>query len=171
MKRRDFVISCAGLGVVFSVPGCGMIGGGRPKGFPRPYPCTVTVTKDGQPIVGAQVALFGPERSANVVIGGTTDERGMAKIFTAIGNYQEAGAPSGEYHVMIKKDVILEETLSDEELNKLSPDGKKKHAAELAEKRKSARETPEKTASPKSPVVLTVEKEPVTITVDLAEYF
>lgn len=164
--RRTFLLATT-ASLLFA--GCGQ---GRPQGFPRPYPCKITVKNGGQSVEGAQVVLFNSaDRQSQTVVAGTTDANGVAEIFTSLSNYKESGAPTGEYSVMIKKDVILEGLIPADEVSKMGPIEAAKYGKELEKKRAAAKhETPPATESPNSPVKLSVKSEPVTLEVNVAEY-
>ena len=165
--RRTFLFATT-ASLLFT--GCGPK---RPEGFPRPFPCKITVKNGGQPVEGAQVVLFNSaDRQSQAVVAGTTDANGVAEIFTSLSNYKESGAPTGEYSVMIKKDVIIEGQIPADEVSKMGPVEAAKYAKEMEKKRAAVkRETPPATEVPNSPVKLSVKSEPIALDVDVAEYF
>ena len=72
----------------------------RPEGLPTLYPCEITVIQEGVPLAGANVTFIGDQPWA---IGGGTDDKGVARIFTH-GKFE--GAPVGTYSVLITKTVL-----------------------------------------------------------------
>jgi len=100
-KSLSLVISCLfyGTGTILfvSLLGCG--GKELPAGFPKLYPCTVTVTQEGEPLVGAIVRLH-PSNPLEWTVSGKTDGRGTAVIHT---HGIHAGAPAGDFKVTVDK--------------------------------------------------------------------
>ena len=89
---------------LISMIGCS--GEKQPDGLPSLYPVTILVTQEGQPMVGASVALTVPDGSLSWVIGGITGADGKATLRTQ-GKYD--GAPAGKYNVQISKNVYEED--------------------------------------------------------------
>lgn len=94
------------------VPFLGCKGKDKPDGFPKIYPCEITVKQDGTPLPGASVVLFSDDGSNPWSIGGGTNNAGVAVIYTH-GDF--AGAPVGKYKVTISKNLI-EDAPSKEDL-------------------------------------------------------
>ena len=67
--------------------------------LPRLWPCELTFTQNGQPLIGAVVTLESKYSPLPWPAGGVTDETGTAKILTA---GQERGLPRGEYWVSVQ---------------------------------------------------------------------
>jgi len=91
--------------------GCG--GKKKPDGLPALYPCEIKVLQEGAPLAGATVSLVSVDGSIKWVVGGGTDDSGLAKIYTH-GDF--SGAPVGQYKVIITK-TIIENAPSQEQLN------------------------------------------------------
>ena len=70
----------------------------RPNNLPKLYPCSITITQDGQPASDVLVSLY--DQSGQWAISGKTGEDGIAQIKT---HGQFSGAPSGEYVVLLDK--------------------------------------------------------------------
>lgn len=72
-----------------------------PEGFPKLYPCEITVNQDGAPLEGATVTLM-PKDPANVYSSsGVTDASGKAVLKT----YGHAGAPLGTSAIVVTKAI------------------------------------------------------------------
>ena len=104
MKTRcQFVSSLfclTGLVLIISILGCNSSDRVPPKGLPKLYPCFITLTQEGEPLVGAMVKLHSQGESIQWMVSGKTDDRGMVLIFTD-GYFK--GAPAGEYKVTVEK--------------------------------------------------------------------
>ena len=90
--------------------GCG--GKKKPDGLPTLYPCEIKVIQDGAPLAGAVVNLISADGSIKWVVGGGTNDSGVAKLFTH-GDFP--GAPAGNYKVTITK-TVLEDAPTPEQL-------------------------------------------------------
>jgi hypothetical protein len=66
------------------------------------YPCTITVTQAGQPLVDATISLVLKDGSRPWVISGSTDANGIAVMCTQI---HFSGVPAGEYKVCVFKTI------------------------------------------------------------------
>lgn len=80
--------------------GCGPA---RPTEMPETAPCTVTVMQEGQPMSGIVVSLYREEGNGSMLIEGTTNASGIAKIRTSWGSYTTKGAPVGTLKVTVDK--------------------------------------------------------------------
>ena len=89
--------------VTLGVFGCG--GPKKPSDLPELYPCKIKVIQDGQPLEGASVQLNDPEKTSRFVVGGVTDDKGVAEVKTD-GKFK--GAPAGKYKVLISKVFVPE---------------------------------------------------------------
>ncbi len=85
-----------------------------PKGFPKIYPCKITLTHEGNPAEGVRVYLFSKGEKCPWAIAGVTDSNGVAVIKT---HGQYVGAPKGTFAVVLEKT----ETEGNGILNELSP--------------------------------------------------
>ena len=91
-----FILFCT----VFT--GCGQ--SPYPQGFPKIYPCEITVTQEGTPLEGATVtALTEDDNLAKWPVGGTTDASGKANL-TTMGKFK--GVPAGTYTILISKTEV-----------------------------------------------------------------
>ncbi len=72
----------------------------KPEGLPDLYPCKIKVVQEGAPLSGAILYLKGS--SSEFPSSGTTDQEGIAEIFT-MGKY--SGAPAGEFTVTLEKRI------------------------------------------------------------------
>ena len=105
MIFRSFV--CTSLIAVLAVtllPGCG--GQPRPADLPTLYPCTVTVTQDGQPLSDGIVHLVSTDSEFKWAVFAQLNASGTGKMFTQ-GLYP--GAPEGDYKVVISKEETVSE--------------------------------------------------------------
>ncbi len=101
------------LAVISIVVGCGPA---RPKEMPETAPCTVTVTQAGQPMADVVVSLYREGGNGSMLIEGTTNTSGVAKIRTRWGDYTTNGAPVGTHKVTVDKYVeVPPETVTPEE--------------------------------------------------------
>jgi hypothetical protein len=115
---RNFFIFVLSFCYVFS--GCGQHG--KPNDFPKLYPCKITVTKDGSPVIDAVISLI-PEKSVeNITFVGSTDASGVAKMRSSQAVYIAEGVPEGIYKVLISKQPTLEHTKSESEREAMNPD-------------------------------------------------
>jgi len=80
--------------------GCG--GSNTPPGFPKLYPVSLKVIQEGQPLAGASVNLRISDNSMTWSIGGRTDERGVAVLWT---HGKFCGVPAGTFKVAVEKVV------------------------------------------------------------------
>ena len=77
----------------------------KPDDIPNLYPCHITISQDGTPLANASVTLYLAQRlvteNSQVWLPlGTTDGNGVATIYT---NARYAGAPAGQYKVLVNK--------------------------------------------------------------------
>jgi len=88
---------------------------GRPQDLPKLYPVNITVTQEGNPLEGATVTLKSKEAVKYAVCSGTTNAAGVAVLLT----YGYAGAPLGQYAVMIDKTGVegAKEAINEEGLS------------------------------------------------------
>jgi len=102
MNASHCFLAVALLGSLVVIAGCG--GPKRPANLPKLYPAQIEIIADGEKLEGASVmlSLIG---GGGEPIGGTTDAKGIAKLFTR-GDY--AGAPVGKYKVCVNKNLIIE---------------------------------------------------------------
>jgi hypothetical protein len=110
MNKPSLIVLGAVLSLVMFA-GCG--GPRKPPGLPTLYPCKITVTQEGTPLAGAVVNLVAEDGSLNWVVGGGTNDMGIAALYTH-GNF--SGAPAGRYKVTITK-TVLEDGPTPEQLN------------------------------------------------------
>ncbi len=101
--KRNFASVAAILCLCAIVCGCSK-GPKKPSDLPKLNPTTVTVTyDDGSPVDGATVAFLSSQtggRTWNLT--GVTDASGKLTLMTD-GNW--AGAPAGDYRVIVTKEV------------------------------------------------------------------
>ena len=79
---------------------------GKPSGFPKVSPCTITVMDGSTPIEGVEIALIPDTPISGVIAGGTTDATGVCVVNTTYANFQAPGAPEGSFTVTLRKDPI-----------------------------------------------------------------
>jgi len=87
------------LSILFlSLIGCGE--SGFPPDMPQPYPATVTVTQDDQPLADASVVLVPMDPTNTWYAGGTTDATGKAVLQT---HAKYNGVVPGKYFIIVSK--------------------------------------------------------------------
>lgn len=87
--------------VALSIAGC-TGNDGRPADLPPLFPCEITITQEGNPLVGATVGLESIGESQGTYFpAGITDDRGK----TVLSTYGYDGAPAGKYKVTVRKTV------------------------------------------------------------------
>lgn len=118
---RRLILFISISSIVLSL-GCG---GGRakPKDMPDLYPCNVTITQDGAPLVGATVVLASTISDFKWSGIGTTNEKGVAEIYTN-GFYK--GVPLGTFKVSVSKTEREGPELPDEDTLPEDPNERKK---------------------------------------------
>jgi len=102
MKKFGIPYSLCFLCLVLLPTGCGPA---LPKGFPKLYPATLTVTQEGQPLADAEVLLYSAtDSSFRWVVRGKTDQSGQAHLTTvATAQVIVRGAPQGKFKVTVIK--------------------------------------------------------------------
>ena len=104
MFVRSSFSSVALLGILVCIAGCG--GVKLPDDLPKLYPAQIEITaNDGAKIEGAVVSLTLIGEGKSESVGGGTDAKGIAKLYTR-GEY--AGAPVGKYKVCVSWTLVLE---------------------------------------------------------------
>jgi len=94
--KKTSVGLCAFLVLVILTTGCGKK---RPEGLGKTYPCSVEVTKGGEPLDDAKVILLSKTGIGFTMVGKTGTD-GIAKIVT---EFDYPGVPEGTYSVAIIK--------------------------------------------------------------------
>ena len=94
--KNIFVGVCTLMALFFLVTGCGKK---RPEGLGKTYPCSVEVTKGGEPLDDAKVILLSKTGIGFTMVGKTGAD-GIAKIIT---EFDFPGVPEGKYSVAIVK--------------------------------------------------------------------
>ncbi len=152
------------------VVGCGPA---RPKEMPETAPCSVSVLKDGQPVADVVVSLYREEGNGSMLIEGTTNSSGVAKIKTRWGAYMTNGVPVGTLKVTIDKYVAVpDETVTAEESAMWTPQQSAKYERERQALIDSLRVIP-KTIADVTLTPLTVSVAPstgATLEVELSDY-
>jgi hypothetical protein len=90
------------LSFVLTLPflGCGDKNMATPDGFPKLFPCELTITQNGAPLAEASVQLSPDDGGKNWAAGGNTDSTGKVAIYT-YGKWE--GAPAGKFKVIVSK--------------------------------------------------------------------
>lgn len=113
--------------------------GKRPDGFPPIYPFSVKVVQAGEPLAEASVIFHTDDASIEKwAVGGSTDERGVAKISTQ----GFPGAPIGTFKVTVQKIALEGGPTNAEEARAMSPDQYAKMFELVAPEFKNVDETP-----------------------------
>lgn len=105
--NRSYRLSCV-LFLALTMVGC--FRSNRPEGLPKLYPCSITVTQDGQPLAGASIQLV-DDAIDRWPVTGLTNSSGTASLVT-YGKFP--GAPAGEYRVIVKKSNVKVLSVGDE---------------------------------------------------------
>jgi hypothetical protein len=102
MKKFGIPYSLCFLCLVLLAAGCGPT---LPKGFPKLYPATLTVTQEGQPLADAEVLLYNAtDSSFRWIVRGRTDQSGQVSLKTvATAQVVRSGAPQGTFKVTVIK--------------------------------------------------------------------
>jgi len=104
------------------LPGCGSK---YPPDWPKTYPCTITVTKDGQPYEGVTILMTRLEDHGSWAVSGLTDASGVAEIETSWTKASVKGAPEGRFKVTASKaEPPPELPISEAELQVMSYDNR-----------------------------------------------
>ncbi len=166
LMRIAFICALV-ISVVTSI-GCS---GGRPKGFPDVRPCSVTVTDGAAPLAGVDVNLVPTPPISSAVMFGTTDANGKAVITTVFAGHAEKGAPEGNYAVVLKKNIPIPHTKSEEERSKMNYDQTMKYSAAMSRARaKLPQIVPVSLTRNDSPLKLSVDSTGGTLDVDVARH-
>ena len=129
----------------------------RPKELPQCYPCSVTILLNGEVLPNATATLVPIGGGKKYVSSGKVDSTGTAVISTNCANYKEAGAPAGDYKLIVTVPPARGKTLSPEEKREMTPQELSSWAM------KNKRNTQDMNPVPKA--FRTVKDSPVTISV------
>lgn len=163
-----FVLLFGSLIVLISAVSCS----NSPKDYPKVYPCTITVTKEGTPISGCELTLIPSTGGSQLAIGAVTDSKGVASFQTALGKYAQTGVPDGTWKVLVKKPLIIEDTKSKEELAAMTKSQRDKYLYDLKIK---ANKNPQIVpyllgSSATTPIEIQMAGQKTDLTIDVAEY-
>ncbi|MDR1494108.1 MAG: carboxypeptidase-like regulatory domain-containing protein [Planctomycetaceae bacterium] len=152
-----------------------LLGGGcssKPSGFPNVQKTSVRVADGTTPIEGATVILTTESQSDAWGISAFTDASGKASFFTMQNGYSAEGAPAGQYKVVVQKDPDLPSRLSNEEIEKMSPEEEAKYHAKLDREKAAIKSViPNTLGSVKStPLTFEVGKDFSELTIDISKY-
>jgi hypothetical protein len=103
VKMRYFVM----LSLLFFAIGCSQ----TPPELKGLYPVTVTVTENDKPLEGIVVSLVNKQPQTLRGCSGVTDSNGVAVIVTKIRDLSGNGVASGEYKVILSKNIDFPEDL------------------------------------------------------------
>ena len=155
MYRRQLIPVVLLLGVTF-LSGCER----APKGMVPVYPCKITLTKGGAPVVNVGISLFANSLSGSYSVGGATDANGVAEISTSYGSYFTKGAPAGEFQVTVMEVPTIPDELKipHEQLSQMPGPERDAHLAKVSAARAAfKRSVPFSFATPDStPLKVTV---------------
>lgn len=166
---KNTIIACTLL--VLATCFCTGCSGGRPSGFPKVKPCTVTVTDGTSPLAEIHVQLISDTPLASTVVFGNTDATGLAVISTIFAGHNEIGAPEGTYTVVLSKDYPLVHTKSDVEIENMSYDEAMKYQKDMeAARDKLPKIIPASLSQRTSPLKLTVDSTGGTLDVDITQH-
>ena len=164
-KRGLVILACLSF-VIFS--GCSR----TPKGFPKVFPCRITVVDGTTPIADVEVSLLATTPSDGMVFFGKTDVSGVCKVGTTHVNCHKKGVPEGSYKVVLVKEPFVEDTKTREEQNAMSRDELDAYRKQMQDKRNVLpRIIPDlMTSNEKTPLTLDVNGKGVEMTVNVAEH-
>lgn len=129
----------------------------RPDGFPKLSQCSISITKNGQPLPNVCVLLKRTAGQGSWGTSGTTNSSGTAVISTSLGKYIERGVPDGEYTVTLDEIIQPPSGKTKEEIGKLSEEELYKYIAEEAKMIDALRIIPKKFSdSNQSPLKISV---------------
>jgi hypothetical protein len=137
------------------------------------YPCQIVVQNKKQPEKDVRITLYPSFGSGSLLMFGKTDASGCAVISTSLNKFVQPGVPKGEYTAVFEKMPELEESLSQEELEKMLPLQRMDYHDKQNQKRFALPKIIPDTLSMAntSPVKFEVNDETgVSISVDLADY-
>ena len=148
--------------------GCGTK---APEGFPKVFPCTIKVVNGGTPVEGCGVTLTIPGGVA-YACGGATNASGVATLGTSLGSFYKAGAPAGDFKVVLTK-AAPSATLTEEQARAMEPHERQAFMQKAAEEQAKAKSIvpPDLSDPAKTTIQLTVtEGGDNTLEIDLASY-
>ena len=120
-----------------------------PPDWPKTYPCTITVTKGGQPLEGVTVLLTRTENHGSWAVSGLTDSSGVAVIETSWTKAAAKGAPEGTFTITANKAAPPAElSISQAELEAMPYDQRTAFLAAEAEKNRKNPLIPQSLAAP-----------------------
>ena len=149
--------------------GCGQK---LPPDWPKTYPCTITVTKDGQPYEGVTVILSRTENHGSWAVAGVTDSSGIAEIETSWTHAATTGAPEGTFIVTASKAEQIVLSKSDAELEAMPYDQRTAFVEAEEAKARANPLIPRALADPavaKVQIVVTPET-PAALTIEINDY-
>ena len=162
--------SIALLLVFICLAGCGSK---YPPDWPKTYPCTVTVTKGGQPYEGVSILMSRTENHGSWAVAGLTDASGVAVIETSWTKASVKGAPEGTFKVTASKAAPpAESSMSREEYEAMPYDKRTAVLAQEAAKSRNNPLIPRSLADPgKTQLLFTVEPgKPAALTIEVDNY-
>ena len=131
LRRLLFIL----LGITTALSwGCGQK---PPADKPQTIPFSVSVTKAGQPLEGANVFFVPDSHPNNLICTGLTDPNGIARMNTQYFGFPLKGAPVGSNKVYIVKEADDMHTKSKEERAAMGYAEGKKYEAERQKRRES----------------------------------
>jgi hypothetical protein len=168
MKHAQFILV---LFVSVYLVGCGPAK--YPSDWPKTYPCTITVTKGGQPLEDVMVLLARTEKHGSWAVSGKTDASGVAEIETSWTHAVSKGAPEGTFKVTLSKtETPPPPSKSDAELEAMSYDERAAFLEAEAEKIRNASAFPASISDPATTQVRIEVKPgtPAEFTIDVNDY-
>jgi hypothetical protein len=99
MLHKNILLCIVILLAVLCFAGCAP---SLPKGMPPIYPCTITLTQEGVPLVGASVALIPEDTTLTFTFAGATTSSGSVEMYSH-GKYR--GIPAGKYKLIVTKNT------------------------------------------------------------------
>ena len=162
VKNRLYLLLLA-VTLVLPVPGCG--GQKLPAGMPDLYPTTITITQENQPLGDAIVMLANADKSVEWSAVARTNAKGVAVLETS-GQYK--GVPAGTYKVTVTKQEMERppDPYADAPDPKVDQGKYQEWYMQNEAKIAAASRVQPKVTSVVDPVYDSVEKTPLTVTVE-----
>jgi hypothetical protein len=144
-----------------------------PADWPKTYPCTITVTKDGKPYEGVTLVLARTENHGSWAVAGLTNSSGVAEIETSWTKASVKGAPEGTFKITASAAAPPpERSISDAELEAMPYDKRTAFLEAEAAKARNSAAIPVSLADPsRTKALIEVKPDtPATLTIEINDY-
>ena len=167
MKYAQYAIL---IGIAVSLVGCTSK---YPPDWPKTYPCTITVTKGGEPYKDVTVLLARTANHGSWAVSGLTDSSGDAVIETSWTKASTKGAPEGTFTVTLSVATPpIEISIPQEQLEAMPYDRRTAFIeAETAKQRQKSMLPPALADPARAKVQIEVQPgTPATLTIEVDDY-